>query len=148
MTRSAIRWASARSSPALPLITLFVLLGGFRVTAWIAGLVALGVALLVSILVYDVPVGQALDMGLEGAAFGLFPILWIVINAIWIYNMTGQDGALRRAAALVRDDLGRPAHPGGDHRLLLRRADRGPGRVRHAGRDHRGDAAGAGLHSR
>ncbi|MEA2285354.1 MAG: lactate permease [Solirubrobacteraceae bacterium] len=92
---------------ALPLITLFVLLGGFRVTAWIAGLVALGVALLVSILVYDVPVGQSLDMGLEGAAFGLFPILWIVINAIWIYNMTVKTGhfaVLRRSFARISDD--------------------------------------------
>ena len=91
----------------LPLITLFVLLGGFRVTAWIAGLVALGVALLVSMLVYDVPVGQSLDMGLEGAAFGLFPILWIVINAIWIYNMTVKTGhfaVLRRSFARISDD--------------------------------------------
>ena len=92
---------------ALPLITLFVLLGGFRVTAWIAGLSALAVALLVSILVYDVPVGQSLDMGLEGAAFGLFPIMWIVINAIWIYNMTVKTGhfaVLRRSFARISDD--------------------------------------------
>ena len=89
---------------ALPLITLFVLLGGFRVTAWISGLVALAVAIAGRrSLVYDVPVGQSLDMGLEGAAFGLFPIMWIVINAVWIYNMTVQDRALRGAAALVRD---------------------------------------------
>jgi lactate permease len=92
---------------ALPLLTLFVLLGGFRVTAWISGLTALAVALLVSILVYDVPVGQSLDMGLEGAAFGLFPIMWIVINAVWIYNMTERTGhfaVLRRAFATISDD--------------------------------------------
>jgi lactate permease len=92
---------------ALPLITLFVLLGGFRVTAWISGLAALAVALLVSMLVYDVPVGQSLDMGLEGAAFGLFPIMWIVINAIWIYNMTVKTGhfaVLRRSFATISDD--------------------------------------------
>jgi len=92
---------------ALPLLTLFVLLGGFRVTAWISGLIALAVALLVSILVYDVPVGQSLDMGLEGAAFGLFPIMWIVVNAIWIYNMTERTGhfaVLRRTFGRVSDD--------------------------------------------
>ena len=92
---------------ALPLITLFVLLGALRVTAWIAGLVALAVALLVSILVYDVPVGQSLNMGLEGAAFGLFPIMWIVVNAIWIYNMTERTGhfaVLRRSFATISDD--------------------------------------------
>jgi lactate permease len=92
---------------ALPLLTLFVLLGGFRVTAWISGLAALAVALLVSIIVYDVPVGQSVDMGLEGAAFGLFPIMWIVINAIWIYNMTVKTGhfaVLRRSFATISDD--------------------------------------------
>ena len=92
---------------ALPLITLFVLLGALRVTAWIAGLVALAVALVVSILVYDVPVGQSVNMGLEGAAFGLFPIMWIVVNAIWIYNMTERTGhfaVLRRSFATISDD--------------------------------------------
>ncbi|MBA2792986.1 MAG: L-lactate permease [Thermoleophilaceae bacterium] len=92
---------------ALPLVTLFVLLGAFRVTAWISGLAALAVAIVVSILVYDVPVGQSLDMGLEGAAFGLFPIMWIVVNAVWIYNMTEKTGhfaVLRRSFATVSND--------------------------------------------
>ena len=92
---------------ALPLITLFVLLGGFRVTAWISGIAALAVAIAVSIAVYDVPVGQSLDMGLEGAAFGLFPIMWIVVNAVWIYNMTEKTGhfaVLRRSFATISDD--------------------------------------------
>jgi lactate permease len=92
---------------ALPLITLFVMLGAFRITAWISGICALVVALLVAILVYDAPVGQAVDMGLEGAAFGLFPIMWIVVNAVWIYNMTVRTGhfaVLRRSFAGISDD--------------------------------------------
>src|SRR5688500_1585248 len=92
---------------ALPLLTLFILLGGFRVTAWISGLAALAVAIVVAIAVDEVPVGQALDMGLEGAAFGLFPIMWIVINAVWIYNMTVRTGhfaVLRRSFATISDD--------------------------------------------
>jgi len=92
---------------ALPLITLFVMLGAFRITAWISGLVSLAVALLVAILVYDVPVGQSLDMGAEGAAFGFFPILWIVINAVWLYNLTEKTGhfaVLRRSFAKISDD--------------------------------------------
>jgi lactate permease len=92
---------------ALPLITLFVLLGGFRITAWISGLVALAVALIVAVAVYDVPVDQSVYMGLEGAAFGLFPIMWIVVNAVWIYNMTERTGhfaVLRRSFARISDD--------------------------------------------
>ncbi len=92
---------------ALPLITLFVMLGVFRVTAWVSGIVALVVAILVSVIVWDVPFGQSMDMGLEGAAFGLFPIMWIVINAVWIYNMTettGHFAVLRRSFAAISDD--------------------------------------------
>ncbi len=92
---------------ALPLLTLFVLLGGLRMRAWVAALISLAVALAVAILVYSMPVGQALLAGTEGAAFGLFPILWIVINAIWVYNMTVDTGhfdVLRRSFATVSDD--------------------------------------------
>jgi lactate permease len=91
----------------LPLITLFVLLGVLRVAAWKAALVSLAVSLVVAILAYAMPVGQALNSGLEGAVFGFFPILWIVINAIWVYNMTvvtGYFDVLRRSFAKVSDD--------------------------------------------
>jgi lactate permease len=93
---------------ALPLVTLFVLLGVVRMKAWVASLFALAVAIGVAVLVYPMPVGQALLAGTEGAAFGFFPILWIVINAIWIYNMTvvtGHFDVLRRSMARVSDDL-------------------------------------------
>src|SRR4051812_16909817 len=91
----------------LPLVALFVLLGGLRVKAQWAALAALGVSILVAIIVYSMPLGQTLDAGLEGAAFGLFPIMWIVVNALWIYNMTRESGhfaALRRSMATVSDD--------------------------------------------
>ena len=91
----------------LPLLTLFVLLGVLRMTAWKAALVSLVVSLLVAVVAYSMPVGQAFMAGLEGAAFGFFPILWIVINAIWVYNMTvvtGHFDVLRRSFAKVSDD--------------------------------------------
>src|SRR6201747_198089 len=77
---------------AIPLITLFVLLGGLRMKAWLAGLISLVVALLVAMVLFSMPVGQALLAGTEGAAFGFFPILWIVINAIWVFNLTVASG--------------------------------------------------------
>jgi lactate permease len=92
---------------ALPLLTLFVLLGGLRVKAQWAGLASLGVALVVAIAVYGMPVGQAADSALLGALFGLFPIMWIVVNAIWIYNMTERTGhfaVLRRSFSTISDD--------------------------------------------
>jgi lactate permease len=91
----------------LPILVLFVLLGGLKLKAHIAALASLLVAILVAIIVYSMPVGQALDAGLEGAAFGLFPIMWIVWNAIWIYNMTeatGYSAVLRRSFSRISDD--------------------------------------------
>jgi lactate permease len=79
----------------LPLVTLFVLLGIVRTKAYVAGIAALVVALLVAIVAYGMPVGQGLLSASEGAVFGFFPILWIVINAIWIYNMTVARGTSR-----------------------------------------------------
>ncbi len=91
----------------VPLVALFVLLGVIRMKAQWAAMIALGVALVVAIAIYGMPVGQAGDAALEGAVFGLFPIIWIVINALWIFNMTeatGHFATLRRAFSSVSDD--------------------------------------------
>ena len=79
-----------------------MLLGGLKLKAHVAALASLLVAILVAVIVYSMPVGQALNSALLGAVFGLFPIMWIVWNAIWIYNMTVATGPLRGAAALLR----------------------------------------------
>lgn len=92
---------------ALPLLTLFVLLGALRWKAWQAGLASLVVALAVAIFAFGMPAGQALLAATEGAAFGLFPIIWIVLTAIWIFRMTeltGYDLVLRRAFESLSPD--------------------------------------------
>ena len=65
------------------------------------------VAILVAVIAYGMPVGTSLAVATEGAAFGLFPIMWIVWNAIWIYDMTVETGhfaVLRRSFATISDD--------------------------------------------
>jgi lactate permease len=92
----------------MPLLVLFVLLGVLRLKAHWAALLALAAAIIVALAVYSMPVGQAADSALEGAAFGFWPIMWIVINALWIFNMTDETGyfaVLRRAFSAVSDDL-------------------------------------------
>ena len=92
---------------ALPLITLFVLLGGLKVKAHWAALASLAIAIVVAVAVYSMPGGQVLDAAVLGACFGLFPIMFIVWNAIWIYNMTDATGhfaVLRRSFAKISDD--------------------------------------------
>jgi lactate permease len=91
----------------LPLVTLFVLLAGLRLRAYRACLVALAVAVTVAIAVYGMPAGQAFDSAAAGAAFGLFPIAWIVVNAVWIYTMTVATGhfhQLRRGVGAASGD--------------------------------------------
>ena len=101
----SLAWSSLVA--AIPLLLLFVLLGVMRVTAWVASLISLAVAIAVAVLVYGMPIGQTLLAGTEGAAFGFFPILWIVINAIWVYQQTVETGhfdVLRRSFSRVSDD--------------------------------------------
>src|SRR5436305_9963145 len=91
----------------LPLVSLFFLLGVVRLKAQWAALISLGVALVVAVAVYGMPVGQASDAAVEGAAFGFFPIMWIVINALWIYNITPETGhfaILRESFSTVSSD--------------------------------------------
>src|SRR3954466_1167047 len=91
----------------LPLIALFVLLGGVRMAAHWAALIALGISMVVALAVYDMPLDQTLLSASEGAAFGLFPIMWIVVTALWIYNMTvatGEFAVLRRSFGAISDD--------------------------------------------
>ncbi|MEE2570046.1 L-lactate permease [Pseudarthrobacter sp. J64] len=73
---------------ALPLLLLFVLLGVFKVKAPKAALAGLALSLMLAIVGWQMPVGQALSATAAGIFYGLFPILWILINALWIYRLT------------------------------------------------------------
>ena len=110
---------SSRSSPQLgsltisalvallPLLTIFVLLGGLRWKAHWAGLAALAVAIVVASSAFGMPVGLAVLAATEGAVFGLFPIMWIVFTAIWLYQITVVSGRfedLRASFHLISDD--------------------------------------------
>src|SRR4051812_2233283 len=64
----------------IPIAVLFVLLAVLRVAAQWASLASLATALIIAVAVYGMPVSLALNSTLAGAAFGLFPIVWIVIN--------------------------------------------------------------------
>ncbi|HWM38585.1 MAG TPA: L-lactate permease [Streptomyces sp.] len=92
---------------AVPLLLLFVLLGGFRLKAHWAGLASLATAAGIAVACYDMPAGLVALSASEGAAFGLFPIMWIVVTAIWVYQLTVVSGRfedLRRAFGLISDD--------------------------------------------
>ncbi|WP_369247047.1 L-lactate permease [Streptomyces sp. R41] len=92
---------------ALPLVIVLVLLGGVRMKAHLAGLIGLLAAVVVACLAYGMPVGQTFSSAAQGAVFGLFPILWIVVNALWVYRMTVRTrhfDILRRSFGRLSDD--------------------------------------------
>ncbi|MGO3315108.1 MAG: L-lactate permease, partial [Brachybacterium tyrofermentans] len=91
----------------LPLLTIFLTLGVLRWKAHWAGLAALVVAMLVAAVVYGMPVDLVALSATEGLAFGLFPIMWIVLNAIWLYELTVRSGRfedLRLVIDAISDD--------------------------------------------
>ncbi|MBB5157266.1 lactate permease [Saccharopolyspora phatthalungensis] len=88
-------------------MTLFVLLGVFRVKAPVAAVATLGLSMALAVLGWQMPLGQAASAAFYGALYGLFPILWILINAVWIYKMTEVTGwfpVLGRKIRAVSDD--------------------------------------------
>lgn len=73
---------------ALPLLLLFVLLGVFRVRAPKAAIASLLLSIALAVVGWHMPFGQVLSAGAQGAFYALFPILWILINALWVYKLT------------------------------------------------------------
>ncbi|WP_331446979.1 L-lactate permease [Streptomyces xanthochromogenes] len=92
---------------ATPLLVLLVLLGVLRVKAYWAALAGLTTAVVTAVAVYGMPAGQAALGATEGAAFGLFPIVWIVLGAVWINRLqraSGHDAVISRSFARLSDD--------------------------------------------
>jgi lactate permease len=77
---------------ALPIATVLVALGVLRRPAWQASLAGLIVGLLTSIVLWKFPVGLAFDSVAAGAVFGLIPVMWIVFNALVLYNIAVESG--------------------------------------------------------
>src|SRR6187402_3370550 len=92
---------------AIPVVVLLGLLAFWHVRAHIAAMIALAVALGVAIFVYQMPVSLAFAAAANGAAFGLLPIGWLILNAIFIYQLsveTGQFAVLQRQIAGISGD--------------------------------------------
>jgi lactate permease len=77
---------------ALPIATVLVLLGILKRPAWQAALAGLVVGLLISVAVWDLPANIAIASALNGAVFSLWPVMWIVVNALLLYNIAVASG--------------------------------------------------------
>ncbi|MBK7598859.1 MAG: L-lactate permease [Acidobacteria bacterium] len=77
---------------SLPVVVLLGLLAFFHVRAHLAALAGLAISALVAIVVYGMPIRLTAAAAANGAAYGLFPIGWIVLNAIFVYDLTVETG--------------------------------------------------------
>ena len=77
---------------AIPVVTLLVLIATGKVKAHVAAVLALVVAILVSVFAFTMPAGLALLAAAYGVATGMFPIGWIILNVIFLYRLTVEKG--------------------------------------------------------
>ncbi len=92
---------------ALPVVVLLGLLAFWHVRAHVAALIALAIAFGVAVFVFEMPASMAAAAAANGAAFGLLPIGWLILNAIFIYQLsveTGQFAKLQGQIAGVSGD--------------------------------------------
>lgn len=92
---------------ALPLLVLLYMLGVRRSPGHWAAIAGTSCAFLLAVFAYKMPVGLAVHSTIYGMLIGLFPIVWIVINAIWIYNMTVESNefeVIKNSLANLTDD--------------------------------------------
>jgi lactate permease len=86
---------------AVPIVFLFWALAVRRLKGHVAGPCTAGVAVLVAVVVFGMPAGVAVASTLHGALYGLFPIGWIVVSAVFLYRITVESGQF----AAIRDSI-------------------------------------------
>lgn len=92
---------------ALPIVVLLGAIGLFNVRAHIAAVLGLVAALVVAVFAYGMPAEMAGLAAAYGAAFGLLPIGWIILNVIFLYQLTNEKGEfaiLQKSISTVSDD--------------------------------------------
>jgi lactate permease len=92
---------------AIPVVTLLVLIASGKVKAHIAAIIAVILTNLIAIFVFTMPAGMSIRASLLGVVAGFFPIGWIVLNVIFLYQLTvatGQFELLKRAVGGVTED--------------------------------------------
>ncbi|HZF84823.1 MAG TPA: L-lactate permease [Burkholderiaceae bacterium] len=98
---------------ALPIITVLLMLGVLRRPGWQAGLAGLAVGLVVAIYGWQFPVHLALNSVALGAVLAVWPVMWVVVAAIFLFNMTIRAGRLDAFRIWVLD------HVPDDRRVVL-----------------------------
>jgi lactate permease len=76
----------------LPIAMVLVVLGILKRAAWQAALLGLVVAFAIAVTIWDMPVRMAFEAAADGAVFAVWPVMWIVVNALFLYNIAVASG--------------------------------------------------------
>ncbi|WP_376795919.1 L-lactate permease [Thermogemmatispora sp.] len=76
----------------IPIAVVLILLGVIRLPAWLSALAGLIVGLLIAVFVWQMPFQLAASSTINGMTFALWPVMWIVWNAMWLYNVAVRSG--------------------------------------------------------
>ena len=91
----------------VPIVFFFLALAVFRMKGHLAGTITLALSLGIAILVYRMPVEKALAAAGYGFLYGLWPIAWIIVAAVFLYKLTvksGQFDVIRSSVLSITDD--------------------------------------------
>lgn len=91
----------------LPIAFFFVALAVLRMKGWLAGTITVAIALAVALLFYRMPLSQAFAAAGYGFVYGLWPIAWIILGAVFLYKVsvkTGQFDIIRASILSVTED--------------------------------------------
>ena len=94
--------AASACVAALPIVVMLISLGVLRISAWKSALLGLGTVIIIAGTVYGMPLPLLASATLYGAAFGLFPIAWIVFWAVALYRLTVETGQFQ----IIKDSVG------------------------------------------
>ena len=130
---------------ALPVVVLLGAIGILQIRIHLAALFGLAVALGIAMFVYRMPASAAFASAGYGAAYGLLPIGWIILNLIFLVPADRQERFLQRASAAAGCVCSRQAGPADSNRFLVRGLFRRRGRIRHARGHYGGDLDAVGL---
>ena len=100
-------WWLSTLVAALPVVVLLGLLAGFKVRAHLCAVAGAATAILCAILVFHMPTQMAVSSFLYGSAYGLLKIVWIVIAAVFLYDIsveTGQFEIMKQSVAAITPD--------------------------------------------
>ncbi|WP_249409197.1 L-lactate permease, partial [Acinetobacter sp. SFB] len=91
----------------IPIIFFFLALAVFRMKGSVAATITVALAFLVSLFLYDMPLSMALSSLVYGFFYGLWPIAWIIIGAVFLYKIsvkTGQFDIIRSSILSITED--------------------------------------------